>query len=58
MLAEILYWLSKMYFMIMPLYYLYTIFVTKDTNTFIHVTGIIGILFLLSNIIWYGKGGR
>ena len=57
MLAEILYWIAKAYFLLMPIYYLYTIFVTKDINTFVHVTGIVGIIFLISNILWYGHGG-
>jgi len=44
--------------MIIPVYYLYTIFISKDINTFVHVTGIVGILFLISNIVWYGRGGH
>ena len=55
-LTEIIYWVAKLYFILSPVFYFYTL-ATGNTEAFIHITGIMGILFLLSNILWYTKGG-
>ncbi|MEK6887511.1 MAG: hypothetical protein AABX14_01045 [Candidatus Aenigmatarchaeota archaeon] len=52
MIAETIYWIAKIYFMIAGFYYLYALY-TGTLDTFAHVTGIIAVLFLISNIIWY-----
>lgn len=52
MIAETLYWIAKIYFMIAGIYYLYALY-TGNLDTFAHVTGVIAILFLISNIFWY-----
>jgi len=57
MITEIIYQISKIYFMFVGLYYIYAL-LSGDTQLFLHVTGIFGLLFLLSNILWYTRGGK
>ena len=52
MIGETVYVISKIYFMLAGLFYLYSLY-TGDLNTFAHVTGIIALIFMISNIKWY-----
>jgi hypothetical protein len=52
MISETVYFAAKAYFMIAGIFYLYAIY-TNNFELFGHVTGIISIIFLLSNIKWY-----
>ena len=52
MIGETVYVISKAYFMIAGLFYLYSLYV-NDLTFFAHVTGIMALIFLLSNIKWY-----
>lgn len=54
-----IYWLAKLYFMIFGAIYVLALVGKFDMNLFIHLTGIIGLGFLLSNIYWYlGRKGE
>ena len=58
MITEAIYWVCKAYFIIAaPLLFIHAI-LTHNTEFFTNVTGIMALLFLASNIIWYGRGGR
>ena len=58
MITEAVYWACKMYFIIAaPLLFIHAWF-TNDYALFTNLTGIVSILFLISNIIWYGRGGH
>lgn len=52
MLGEALYVICKIYFSIAGLYFIYSWYV-NDLNTFAYVTGIMAILFMITNIKWY-----
>ncbi len=52
MIEEVIYTISKAYFMIAAFFYLYAL-MTGNIDMFAHVTGIVAILFLLSSIKWY-----
>lgn len=51
-IAISIYWMSKVYFMLIGIYYIYAL-ATNNVDKFTHITGLVGILFLLSNIKWY-----
>ncbi len=52
MITEVIYWFGKVFFSLAGLYYLYSWYV-GDLDTFAHVTGIVAVVFLVSNIKWY-----
>jgi len=55
MIEEVIYTIGKAYFMLAALFYVYAL-MTNNLELFAHLTGIIAILFLISNIRWYTKG--
>ena len=58
MITEIVYHTCKIYFMLLGIYYIYTL-LFGDIDIFTHITGLFGIAFLISNIMWYFfKGGK
>ncbi len=52
MITESVYTLAKIYFSIAAFFYLYAVW-TNNLELFANVTGVIAVLFLLSNIKWY-----
>ncbi len=52
MIGEALYVLGKIYFSVAGIYFIYAWY-TNTLDTFAYVTGIIAIIFLISNIKWY-----
>lgn len=56
-LSILVYWLAKIYFMVFGIIYIFALLGRFDMGLFTNLTGIIGILFLLSNIYYYAKGG-
>ncbi len=52
MISEAVYTFAKIYFSIAALFYIYAVW-TNNVELFANVTGIIAILFLVSNIKWY-----
>jgi len=57
MISVAIYWVSKIFFMVMGIFYLYALF-NGELDTFSHVAGTFGILFLISSIIWYSGYGK
>ena len=53
MISEAIYWVCKLYFMFIWLVYLYALFGPLPLETFAHLTGVISILFLGSNLNWH-----
>lgn len=51
-LTEAVYMIAKIYFMIAAFFYIYALY-TNQLDLFAHVTGIIALIFLISNIKWY-----
>ena len=52
MITETLYWICKIYFTLAGLYFIYSWYV-NDLSTFAYITGIMAILFMITNIKWY-----
>lgn len=52
MITELVYWFCKVYFSVAGIFFIYSWYV-NDLQTFGYVTGIISVIFLLSNIKWY-----
>lgn len=52
LLGEVLYVIGKVYFSIAGLYFIYAWY-TNTLETFAYITGIIAIIFMVSNIKWY-----
>jgi len=50
-LCPILYWGCKIFFNLMGIYYIYAL-ITGEMDMYIHITGIMGLLFLISTIRW------
>jgi len=53
MLFNAVYWFCKLYFMFLWLWYILAVFGYYGLDTFAHVTGIISLVFLGSNLKWY-----
>lgn len=51
--SQAVYWIAKIYFMVLGLIYIFALLGKFDMGMFTHLTGVIGVLFLLSNIYWY-----
>lgn len=52
MISETIYFAAKIYFMIAGFFYLYALY-THNLDLFANVTGIVAVVFLISNIKWY-----
>ena len=52
MITEAIYWFCKIYFTLAGLYFIYAWY-THTLDTFGYVTGIVSVIFLVSNIKWY-----
>jgi len=51
--SQAVYWIAKIYFMVFGILYILALLGRFSMDIFTNVTGIIGVLFLLSNIYWY-----
>ena len=52
-ISQAIYWFAKIYFMIIGIVYLLVLRGYIKLETFGTFTGIVGVLFLVSNIYWY-----
>jgi hypothetical protein len=51
--SQTVYWIAKIYFMVFGILYILALLGRFSMDMFTNVTGIIGVLFLLSNVYWY-----
>jgi hypothetical protein len=51
--SQTVYWIAKIYFMMFGILYILALLGRFSMDMFTNVTGIIGVLFLLSNVYWY-----
>ena len=51
--SQAIYWTAKAYFMVLGIIYIFALLGRIDMGVFTHVTGVIGLLFLLSNVYWH-----
>ena len=51
--SQAIYWIAKIYFMMFGILYILALLGRFSMDMFTNVTGIIGVLFLLSNVYWY-----
>ena len=52
-LSQSVYWIAKLYFMGMGIVYILALLGRFDMGLFTNITGIIGVLFLISNLYWH-----
>ena len=52
MITEVIYWFCKVYFSVAGLFFIYAWY-THTLDIFGYVTGIVAVIFLISNIKWY-----
>jgi len=52
------YYIGKIYFNLFPIIYIYTLSKGISIAMMFHITGIISIAFLISNLLWWFKEDR
>jgi hypothetical protein len=52
-LSQLVYWCAKIYFMFFGILYILALLGKFKMDMFTNITGVIGVLFFLSNLYWY-----